>query len=327
MGGVADKFAAVDDAVITSYANNLLYTVAVIDDLVYVGLNYIVTVGDEFPTGPTGPTGQFTIRVTPTAVADGAPEAAFPPYVELVDEMWQQVPPMPWLAYTAESPSVLLQPGPVFEQGEVLTARVGDAGADSDQSAIDTVTVEIAVDGNYAETLTLYELGEDRAVFAANLPSDYSNVDPGTVITMTYGDLTASTTAVTPQDPPVSYDLSITEFDVPESLADGRKSRIRVGVQNPNQALVSASGFVSLTGSVDGEPKYTFDDQPFVLDPGKKLRTNFLWTASLKYPDVAEIVEWEVEVFVDATPDPVLITSDSSASTEVLPKAGKNAKN
>ena len=326
MGGVADKFAAVDDAVITSYANNLLYTVAVIDDLVNVGLNYIVTVDDitEFPEQSPD---RFTIRVTPTALAPDAPEAAFPPYVEeSVDGMWQQVLPDPWLAYTA-SPSVLLQPGPVFEQGQVLTARVGDAGADSDSAAIDTVTVEIAVDGTYAETLTLYELGEDRAVFAANLPSDYSNEDPGTVITMTYGDLTASTTAVTPQDPPVSYDLSITEFDVPESLADGRKSRIRVGVQNPNQALVSASGFVSLTGSVDGEPKYTFDDQPFVLDPGKKLRTNFLWTASLKYPDVAEIVEWEVEVFVDATPDPVLITSDSSASTEVLPKAGKNAKN
>jgi hypothetical protein len=227
---------------------------------------------------------------------------------------------------------VLLQPGPVFEQGQVLTARVGDADADSNSAAIDTVTVEIAAtdtQGNpvFNDRLTLYELGEDRAVFAANLPSDYSNVVPGTVITMTYGDLTASTTAVTPQDTPVSYDLSITELDVPASLADGRKSPIRVRVENDNQALVSASGFVRLTGYVGGESRYEFEEQSFVLDPGKKLRTNFLWTASLKYPDVAEIVEWEVEVFVDATPDPVLITSDSSASTEVLPKAGKNAKN
>jgi hypothetical protein len=157
MRGVADKFVAVDDTVIEGYANNLRYSVDVIDDLVNVGLNYVVTVGDV-TLFPADHPAQFTIRITPQAVEDGTPEAVFPPYVEYDEDngAWHQVPAEPWLAYNAPA-SVVLQPGPVFEQGQVLTARVGDASADTDDQAIDRVTVNVAVDGAYAETLTLFD--------------------------------------------------------------------------------------------------------------------------------------------------------------------------
>lgn len=323
MRGVADKFVAIEDSVIEGYANSLVHSAGVIDDLVNVGLNYIVTVGDV--TTFTG--GKFTIRITPTAVAEEAPEFNFPPYVEYDEGTgeWTQKQPNPWLAYDATA-SVMLQPGPVFEIGQVLTARVGDAEANLAPGEIDELAVMITTSGDSVPVeLTLYELGEDRGVFAAALPSDYSNSSAGTVISMSYKSLTDSTTAVEPQEPPVSYDMSIVEFSVPESIADGLSRTIAVRVENDHKTLASASGFVRLTGMADDGTTYTFEDVPFLLDPGKKTRTTFRWTASLDDPEVAHTVEWIAEVYVEQDIDPILIES-AAASSEVVPKTGKNSK-
>ena len=328
MRGVADKFVAIEDSVIEEYANSLVYSAAVIDDLVNVGLNYIVTVGDV--TDDSSTEGEFTIRITPTAVTELSPDAGFPPYVEQDSATgeWTQVQPDPWLTYTSEAPSVMLQPGPVYEIGQVLTARVGDASANEDPLAIEelTVTITSTDDTTPDAEVTLYELGEDRGVFAAALPSDYSNSSAGTVISMAYGSLTDSTTAVEPQNPPVSYDLSITEFSVPESLADGLSRNIRVRVENDHETLASASGFVRLTGAASDGSEYTFEDVPFSLDPGKKTRATFRWVASLAKPEVAHTVAWIAEVYIDDPDSGTILIESAAASSEVVPKTGKNSK-
>lgn len=332
MRGVADKFVAVEDTVIEGYANSLLYSYGVIDDLVNVGLNYIVTVGDV----AAFPAATFTIRITPSAVESGTDEAVFPPYVtEIAAGVWTQFDPElvdetvnpdadPWLRYNAAAATVEFSPGPVFEIGDVLTARVGDAGANIDREAIESVVVQI--DGS---DLTLYELGEDRGVFAANLPSGSSDVPAGTVITMTYEGLAATTTAVEPQIPEVSYDLSVLEFEVPETVVEGKTDVIKVRIENDHKTLDSASGFVRLTGSVDGVDVYTFEDVPFTLDPGKKDLATFRWTAALTEgaDENGESVDWSAGIYVDVGVAPILI-DEASGSTLVEPKAvRKNAKN
>ena len=60
--GAAGQFAAVPDEIIEGWEADPdeLYSVGVIDDLVNVGLNYIVTIGD------TTSFDKFTIRITPS---------------------------------------------------------------------------------------------------------------------------------------------------------------------------------------------------------------------------------------------------------------------
>jgi putative cell wall-binding protein len=61
-----DGFAAVSDATIAEWEADSLYSIGVIEDLVNVGLNYVVTVGD------TTSFESFTIRVTPLVDTSGA---------------------------------------------------------------------------------------------------------------------------------------------------------------------------------------------------------------------------------------------------------------
>lgn len=71
MGGSQDSngaFAEITPAEIMQMGQNLSYTMDVIEDLVNVGLNYVVTVGDV----GTFPANTFTIRITPTPDTSGA---------------------------------------------------------------------------------------------------------------------------------------------------------------------------------------------------------------------------------------------------------------
>ena len=176
MAGVADSFAAVPDINVTTWGGNLLYSMGVIDDLVNVGLNYVVTVGDV----SAFPNAAFTIHITPKI--DTSAMAA-PGYVGQV--------PVPTLKFIPTDAIITLDPSPEFVSGSLLTARVGDADLNLDSGAIDTTTVDVTTnDGSVAPfTLTLEELGIDRGVFAASLPDDFSNVAAGTIVTITYNDL------------------------------------------------------------------------------------------------------------------------------------------
>jgi len=192
MKGSADNFAEYPDAEISALGADPLYSMGVIDDLVNIGLNYIVTVGDV----SAFPGGKFTIHITPK-IADPAMPA--PGYVA---EGVPAVIPV----FTSSDAKVTLTPSPEFVPGSLLTARVGDADLNLNPLVIETTTVEVKTNnGSVAtSTLTLEELGPDRGVFVGNLPEEFSNVDAGTIVTVTYndaaatspGDITASSTAV-----------------------------------------------------------------------------------------------------------------------------------
>ena len=193
MTGQAGDFADVLPPQIEAWSNNSLYFMGVIDDLVNVGLNYIVTVGDVSAVSSS-----FTIRITPV-IADNP--SVLPGYVD-------GLPPSPELKYNSSDAEIRIDPSP-FLPGSLLSARVLDADLNLDPGLIDTTTVEVTTDdGSVAPyTLTLEEQGEDRGAFAGNLPDDFSNVAVGTKVTVTYIDAddglggtnvptTASSTAV-----------------------------------------------------------------------------------------------------------------------------------
>jgi len=163
MSGSADGFSTVD---IGPWGENLLYTMAEIDDLVNVGLNYIVTIGDITPSN------KFTIRITPKVDTSGT---AAPDYVGQG--------PAPALIYSSAEGIVELAQTPEFVIGDLLTARVGDADLNQNLAEIDTVDVMVTATHIDAantiidippEALTLVEQGENRGVFAAILPAKFS---------------------------------------------------------------------------------------------------------------------------------------------------------
>ncbi|WP_305908276.1 choice-of-anchor F family protein [Methylomarinum sp. Ch1-1] len=307
MRGALDDFAAVSDEDIQEMGANLSYTADLIDDLVNIGLNYVVRVGDV----TTFPNSTFTIRVTPTADASGTGQ---PSYVGVT--------PVPWLLFTNSDASVELQPEPTFSIGSLLTARVGDADLNLNPDEAEEVDVTISTNTGLSDTLTLVEQGENRGVFAAILPEEYSEVTEGTVVTMSYLDVsaaatkTASTTAE--QAPlPILSDVSITDLSVPDTLADGLSRNLMLSIINDKQALETASGEVLLTGTDGSEFSAAFTD----LRLGGKLKFKFRWTADLADPDVSETVEWAASVSVDGQ-----IVDNAEALTTIEVKRGKNLK-
>ena len=196
MKGVADDFALVDlGQEFAVWSENLEYTQGEIDDLVNVGLSYVVTVGD------LGDAENFTIRITPSVDDSGQ---GMPGYV------YQEVTPS--LVFSSSDGVVTISPYETFEVGSLLTARVGDADLNTNPGVAETVDVTISTEG-MSQTLTLVEQGENRGVFAATLPEAYGEVPAGTVVTVTYNDendgnegvdvvKTALTTATDGEEPP-----------------------------------------------------------------------------------------------------------------------------
>ncbi len=317
MGGSQNSdgaFSAIPDAEITLMGQNLSYTMGVIDDLVNVGLNYIVTVGDvsEFPTAANG---TFTIRITPTADTSGIPAPSY------VGED-----PDPLLLFTSSDAEVLLEPEGEFVIGSLLTARVGDADLNLDPAEAEEIDILISSDSGLSETLTLTELGENRGVFAATLPEEYSKVAIGTQVTMSYDDAdtgaevsetkTSSTTAIAELEPILS-DVTITGFDAPENLFDGLSRNLKLSIINDKNALEAATGSVLVTGSDGSE----FTGEFTALRPGGKQKLSFRWTASLADPALEETVSWIVTVTVNNQ-----IVDDAFANTLVEVKKGKNSR-
>ena len=315
MGGSQDDFAEVTAAEINEMGENLAFTMGEIDDLVNVGLDYVITIGDVSTFG--GDT--ITIRVTPTADTSGAPA---PPYV---GDDGHPVTPVPELVFTSSDAAVLLDPSPEFIVGSLLTARVGDADLNTDPEVIETVDVEIATDNGLSDTLTLVEQGENRGVFVASLPEEFSNVAIGTVVTMTYVDAntgtaegvtkTSSSTAV--EDiAPIPSDVTIVEFDVPETTIDRSRNEVRLKIKNAEEdddtEIGSASGSVLITGSDGSEFSAEFTD----LEAGEEDEFSFLWRTDLVDNFTPEIVSWVATVTVDGQ-----IVDDASAKTVVLTKA------
>lgn len=310
MRGALDSFAAVSAADIQAMGANLTYTSDLIDDLVNIGLNYLVRVGDV-SSFPASANNTFTIRVTPTRDMSGT---GVPAYVGQT--------PDPLLLYTSSDASVLLQPETTFAIGSLLTARVGDADLNQNPAVAEEVTVSISSSSGLSETLTLVEQGANRGVFAATLPESYSNVTAGTVVTMAYFDASAalektSSTTAEGQPAPVLSDVSITDLSVPKSVFDESANKLFVTVANDKPATESASGSVLLTGSDGSEFTANFTN----LEVGGKLKFSFKWTAKLADPAVPEDVEWVASVTVNDQ-----LVDGAEAITRVKVKPGKPAK-
>jgi hypothetical protein len=197
MRGSEHDYADVSDEEIEAMGNDLSYSVGLIDDLVNIGLKYIVTVGDisSFPE-PT-----FTIRVTPMLDTSGTEDPGY------VGET-----PNPPVTFDDTVAEVLLQPEQTFVAGSLLTARVGDADLNIDTNALEEVTVTVSTDTGLEDDIILLELGTDRGAFAGVLPEAYSSVPVGTVVTLSYYDAdsmlvrTSSTVAIAPEYDPEKYE-------------------------------------------------------------------------------------------------------------------------
>ncbi|SHJ34143.1 hypothetical protein SAMN02745165_02118 [Malonomonas rubra DSM 5091] len=307
MGGSQDSdgpFAAISDTEIEAMGANLSYTMGEIDDLVNVGLNYVVTIGDV----TTFPGNTFTIRITPTADTSGI---GAPTYVG--EE------PSPLLLFTSSDAQVLLDPKDSFIVGGLLTARVGDADLNLDPLVAEDVEVTISTDTGLSATLTLLEQGENRGVFAATLPEEFSAVPAGTVVTMSYDDVSeevtkTSSSVAQDMDTPILSDVNFTEFTVVDTITDGRTRAITVAFKNDKDAEEAATGTLKVTGSDGSEFTSEFVD----LAPNKKVKTKFRWTADL---DQGAIVDWTAQLILTGG----IVVDEAYATTTIEEKIpGKN---
>jgi len=329
MTGVADGFVKVEDLAITTWSGNNLYSMGVIDDLVNVGLNYVVTVGD------TTNFSAFTIRVTPIAEAVATPAPSY------VGEL-----PTPVLVFTSDDANVTLTPFPEFIPGNLLTARVGDADRNSvDPLLIDIVDVTVEATGATviaAEPLTLTELGENRGVFAANLPDKFSDVAAGTVVSVTYtdtvtnltapGDITVSTTAVGSLPAgvlafdPASYTVAENDgsLSVVVKRTDGSDGIVTVEYQTVSGTAIGGGDYIADTGTLIFENAVVSQTIPLVLvnDTVAEAEESFTVLLSnaqgggviLGDADMATIVITDADV--DVPVNPVDDTSDSSGDSD-----------
>jgi hypothetical protein len=287
MTGATDEFQAIDDKVIEGWAEELAYSMGEIDDLVNVGLNYIVTIGDV-NAGPELVNNTFTIRITPTKDTSGIGTPGF------VGET-----PTPPLLFTSSTGVISLSPSPEFLIGDALTVRVGDADMNADPNSAETLLVQATSDG-LSETITLTEEGLDRGVFVAGLPPEFSNVAEDTVVTVTYDDaddgsgnpatVSASSTAKNPDSIVESF-VTIDQLIVPVTIKGGATRTVKTKVSLDAQGLATESGFLSVTA--DGVIVF---EAGFTLDPKQSVKYSFDWTA----PDTAQTVEWEASVNLDS---------------------------
>lgn len=312
MRGALGGFAEIPATEIQAMGANLAYTSDVIDDLVNVGLNYVVRIGDvsTFP-GANGKT--FTIRVTPTADTSGTPPPVF------VGAL-----PSPLLLYPSSDATVQLAPQPTFTVGSLLTARVGDKDLNTNPAVEETVAVQIATSTGLTGSLTLVEQGPNRGVFAAVLPDTFSNVAAGTVVTMSYADTSAgvartSSTTAKSATVPILSKVTVTNLLVPATVIDGMSRTLLLTIANDKTAQAAATGEVLLTGTDGSEFRGTFTN----LAVGKRQLFSFRWTAKLANPATPATVEWRASVTVDGQKVDGI---DAGYTTQVLAKRRKNAE-
>ncbi|MEH6585804.1 MAG: choice-of-anchor F family protein [Halioglobus sp.] len=303
MEGAATEFAVIEPSEIEAWGSNLTYTMGDIDDLVNVGLNYIVTIGDvsNFPGFDTS-NATFTIRIKPKVASN----QDIPAYVYNTPE--------PILTFPSPTGVVTISPEEEFEIGSLLTARVGDANANAIPSDLgDEIVVNIQIDDNPPQQLTLIEQGESRGVYAASLPDAFSNVELGDVVTVTYTDdnvgdgtpavVTASTTAIAVAVPPPPFvEIDIIDFSAPESISDGKSEVLRVTIESNEESELRVSGLVIVEGS-DGS---YFESAFNGLNAGKSKKKSFPWRAELADPEISEVVSWTASVVFDEGTDKYL---------------------
>ncbi len=312
MGGSDDGFAEISADTINEWGENLFYTQGEIDDLVNVGLNYVVSIGDV----SAFPASSFTIRITPIADTSGmeAPDYTGAPTVPLL-----QFPEGPAL--------VSLDPAP-FVVGSLLTARVGDHDLAGETSVLICFGSAPCAEGS--DTLTLIEQGDDRKVFAASLPASYSEVTAGTLVTMTYYDASqnqylSDTTEAIADPVTIPSDVTITSFSVADTQKNGQTRPVKIAIQNARGADV-ATGEVQVSGMVGDLVVAQFSGEFSALKANGQAKFNWRHTAVLADATVAETIAWTANVIVkDSAGNPQEVDDAAGATLVTVKNNGKNS--
>lgn len=177
--GMADEWAPVDEVTLLSWARNPLYNMGAIEDVLNLGLNYIVNVGPNAQI----PGGKFIIRITPSVDTNQTE----PIHMSVA----------PSLPTFDSKGGIVIVPEPTFEIGTTLTIAVSDADLNVDSNAEDNVTITLTSTNISGEVeLLLTETGVDTSLFFGTLvtslegagDNDISTVLAGTTITATYLD-------------------------------------------------------------------------------------------------------------------------------------------
>ncbi len=187
--GNKDNWVEPSETEFLQWMTNAAYSIGGVEDVLNLGINYIINVGDNAQIGST-----FILRVTPHI---GANDQTPPSYMDDIPE-----PPV------ISDGTVAISPAPTFIIGTRLTLSVKDEDQNLDPAAPDTTTVIVTTDTGDTETVTLTEDDVNSSVFIANIPSELtttsSGVEDGIVnviidsnVTVTYEDNIHSDTAST----------------------------------------------------------------------------------------------------------------------------------
>ena len=184
-----------------TWVTDPLYEVGTIEDTLNLGLNYIVNIiGDNTQIGDS----RVVLRITPRVAED----QAYPSYIDGEGNYIEPV-----ADYNGTEAVLIIVPAPLFDLNATLSVGVADTnvtGASPDVN--DTVEIVITTTSGDEENLTLRETDVNSSIFVGTIGSDTNAVveQDGnvsvvnlTVVTATYGALTASTTATDGTTPPV----------------------------------------------------------------------------------------------------------------------------
>lgn len=217
--GQAGGFAPIDEATLAAWSVDRLYSVGKIEDVLNLGLNYIVNVGDistfdDYNTSGDE-TATFTIRITPKLADQTVAANTDVPG-------WITNPPV--LGSASSQGSVSITPDP-FAAGSALTLIVADSDLNEDNATVETVDINVTNELGEVEWVTLTEVTSASGVFRGILDTNNTtdagtdndgilNVTEGAIVTATYLDANSSdgidvlrvdtATAIEPVTPPVT---------------------------------------------------------------------------------------------------------------------------
>lgn len=203
--GKADNWAIPTDEERLRWSN-YPYSEEAIEDVLNLGLNYIINIGNNGAIGS-----KFTLRITPH-IAPTASQTP-PTYVNA---------PIPSISDDIADGTVSISPAPTFIIGKTLKVLVKDSALNLDPAFNDVTTLTVVADTGDSETITLTETNINSSTFSGTFSTEYSTgtvaVDNGvisvledSVVSVTYGSNTSSTKATLQSDSDDSSDGLDTE--------------------------------------------------------------------------------------------------------------------
>ncbi len=328
MYGAADNFALVADETITGvWGNDPLYSMGEIDDLVNVGLNYLVTVGDissfpGFDADPALNNATFTIRITPKVETIATP-----------DPLYVGVTPNPLLdgSYTSQDAIISLAPAPDFVIGDLLTVTVSDVDLNTNPAAIDTaLVVDVSTSDGSVAPVTGLEITEnaiDSGVFTAVLPAQFSNVAAGVTVTVTYTDAddgTGSAVVKTDDSTAIAVPLSYgtIQFDPVAYKASEKDGSVELTITRTDgtDGVVEVS-YQTISGTAIANEDYIPDSDNIQFMDGEATRTITIFLID----DLVDEPDKSFTVLLSNTRDGATLGAEDTATITLTDRNGSSS--